>query len=425
MERLDESGAAADARDEHADFYRLLADDAAPHLIGPDEVRWQLPLEIEEPNFDAALRWAAGYDAEMALRLGVALWPYWSLRRNERRGVAYLSAILDRTSLDVPEDLQAWALTAAGDMASNPGDARRAVPWATDAVAAFRRLGDEHGLSLALLALGSALANRGALDFADLALVEGLDIARRRGDGLLAARAFDRTFHVAARRGNHELAAEISRSEIEAWVALGSARGEATALRRRAVALLHFGGLDEAEILCRRVLEIWENTDDVPASSAHVLPTLADIARLRGEHGRAIALYDEALDDLQAAGDQRCTASTYKNLATIAAASGEHESAAGLFRSSVRLRHGLGDDAGLAECFEGLAAVELAAGRPELAAELVGAAAGLREHTGSVASSAEAAATAAVIGAVRASLGEASCAAALTQGAASLRRGCR
>ena len=133
-------------------------------------------------------------------------------------------------------------------------------------------------------------------------------------------------------------------------------------------------------MLCRRALEIWEHADDVPASSAHALLTLADVARLRGEHDQAIALYDDALEDLQAAGDQRCTASTYKNLATIAAASGEHDSAAGLFRRSLRLRHDLGDDAGLAECFEGLAGVDLASGQAETAVELLGAAAVLREH---------------------------------------------
>src|SRR6476469_9159466 len=106
----------------------------------------------------------------------------------------------------------------------------------------------------------------------------------------------------------------------------------------------------------RWLREIWEQRDDVPAAIAHVSLTLADIARLRGAHNEAIALYDEALGDLQAAGDQRCTASTYKNLATIAADSGEHDSATELFRSSVRLRHDLGDEAGLAECFEGMAA---------------------------------------------------------------------
>ena len=389
LERLDEAGESLDARRAHADFYWSLADEAASHLIGPDEVLWQSQLEVEEANFDAALAWTAEHDPAMALRLAVALWPYWSLRWKERRAVAYLGELLDRADLEVPDDLLAWALTAAGDLAGNAGDARRALPWSTDAVAAFRQLGDEQGLSQALLALGSALGNRGALDEADAALSEALEIARRRDDNLLAARAFDRTFHVAARRGDHQLAAEISRSEVDAWVTLGSARGEATALRRRAVALVYLDQLDEAEALCRRALEIWEQCADVPASIAHVITTLADIARLRGDHTEAIALYDEALSDLQAAGDERCTASTYKNQATIAAASGDPDSATELFRRSIRLRHQLGDEAGLAECFEGLASIDVATGRFDDAAMLLAAAAGLRRRTGSQASAAE------------------------------------
>ena len=297
LERLEESGVTSDARRDHADFYSGLADEAANHLIGPDEVLWQSQLEIEEANFDAALAWAAEHDPATALRLAVALWPYWSLRWKERRAVDYLSELLGRSDLDVPDDLLAWAYAAAGDLAGNAGDARRAMPWSTNAVAAFRRLGDEQGLSQALLALGSALGNRGALDDADAALSEALEIARRRDDNLLAARAFDRTFHVAARRGDHQLASEISRSEVDAWVTLGSARGEATALRRRAVALVYLDQLDEAEALCRRALEIWEQCADVPASIAHVVTTLADIARLRGDHADAIALYDKALSD--------------------------------------------------------------------------------------------------------------------------------
>ncbi len=408
LERLEESGGGrSDARRAHADFYRRLAEEAAGHLIGPDEVLWRSSLEVDEANFDIAVVWASDHDPTMALRLAVALWPYWSLRWNERRAVAYLRELLDRPDLDVPDDLLAWALAAAGDLASNPGDARRAVRMVDRRRRrVFRRLGDEHGLSLALLALGSALANRGALDDAEAALVEALDIARRRDDNHLAARAFDRTFFVAVRRGDHELAAEISRSEIDAWVTLGSARGEATALRRRAVAVLRLGQLDEAETLCCRALEIWDQCDDVPASIAHVITTLADIARLRGEHAEAISLYDKALGDLQAVGDQRCTASTYKNLATIAAASGENDSAAELFQGSVRLRHDLGDEAGLAECFEGLAGVDVARSRFDDAAMLLAAAAALRGRTGSEASAGEIEVTTRLLRDARAALGE-------------------
>ena len=234
LDRLDESGAAADARHADADFYRRVADEAAPHLIGPDEVRSQSRLEIEEPNFDVALRWAADHDPEMALRLCVALWPYWSLRWNERRGVAYISAILYGSGLDVPEDLLAWALTAAGDMASNPGDARRLSPGQP-----MRSLHSD--------APATSTGCRSHSSLSDRRSATGARPTRRTshwskrwtspaGVATISSRRVPSTAHsTSPRAGKLELAAEISRSEIDAWVALGSARGEATALRRRAV----------------------------------------------------------------------------------------------------------------------------------------------------------------------------------------------
>src|SRR5262249_19533215 len=152
------------------------------------------------------------------------------------------------------------------------------------AVATFRRLDDEHGLSHALLALATPLATRGALDEADAALAEALDITRRRDDRQLAARTFYPRFHFAVRRGDYQRPAENSRSEIDAWVTLGSPRGEAAARRRRAVALVQLGCLDEAEALGRRALEILEQCDYTPGGIAYVTTTLADIARLRGDH---------------------------------------------------------------------------------------------------------------------------------------------
>ncbi len=74
----------------------------------------------------------------------------------------YLEGLLSRPDLDVSDEEQAWGLVVAADLAANPGDARRSARGPTEAVAAFRRLGDEQGLAYALLALGAASGNQGA-----------------------------------------------------------------------------------------------------------------------------------------------------------------------------------------------------------------------------------------------------------------------
>ena len=189
LDRLYDRGAeeADAARRSHAEFYRQMARTGGDHLWGPDEQAWRVRLEAEEPNLHGALGWAEDNDPATALRLSIALWPYWDLRWGERKGVAYLDGVLSRPDLDVPDDLLAWGLTVAADLSANPGDARRSVPWAEQAVALFRELGDDLGLRLALLALGSGLGNQGRLDEADAALAEAVELGRRDDDVVVIA----------------------------------------------------------------------------------------------------------------------------------------------------------------------------------------------------------------------------------------------
>ena len=115
------------------------------------------------------------HDPARACELAVALWPYWDMRWGERDGGRLPGApARPPRTLAGDDRLRAWGLTVAADLAANPGDARRSLPWAREAVDLFRRSGDEHGLACALVALGSALGNQGALDEAAVVLDEAM-----------------------------------------------------------------------------------------------------------------------------------------------------------------------------------------------------------------------------------------------------------
>ena len=404
LDRLAEADELDRARRAHTEYFLALAEEGGPQLYGPHEGEWRSRLEVEEPNLHAALPWAAEHDPVLAMRLAVAVWPYWEARWGERQGVAYIEALLERHG-ELPDELRAWGLTACAAMGGNAGDARQSTPRGLEAVAAFRRLGDELGLGEALSALGQAFGNQGRLDEADRVLTEGLTIARRLDDAELVSHFLDRMSYIASRRGDYARAAEINREELAAAVAVGSRRGEATALRHLAVSMQHLGANDEAAALCHRALDIWNDLDD-PAAAAHVQTTLADIARLGGDLVHAAQLYDTALVDLRAIGDRRCMASTYKNLAAIAAQRDENEQAAALYRDGLVLRHELGDEAGLAEVLEGLAGVASKEGREEDAVTLVAAALALRERTGSAASDSAAVDAGRILDAGRRRLGD-------------------
>jgi tetratricopeptide (TPR) repeat protein len=284
----------------------------------------------------------------------------------------------------VPDGLFAWGLTVAAELSANPGDARRSTAWAEEAVALFRRVGDDIGLAHALAALGSAYANQARLDEADAVLAEAIELGEQQQDALLLARLLNFLSFVATRRGDHQAAAGINRDELERWRQLGSRRGQATALRHLAVAQWYGGALDDAEALCNEALALWEAVDD-PVSIAHVQTTLADIQRVRGDLAAARCLYEAALAELRSVADRRCTASTLKNLGLISLAEDDDGTARSQFRQALLLRHELGDTAGLAECLEGLALVHARDPVPaqqERTMELLCVAAALRRSCG-------------------------------------------
>ena len=83
LERLVARGDDEAVRRRHAAFYLVLAEEAEPGLLGPQQREWLERLDSERDNIRAALGWAldAG-EAEVGLRIGSALWRFWQLRNH-------------------------------------------------------------------------------------------------------------------------------------------------------------------------------------------------------------------------------------------------------------------------------------------------------------------------------------------------------
>jgi predicted ATPase/class 3 adenylate cyclase len=108
-------GQAAAARAAHRAHYLAVAEAAAPHLAGRQQVSWYDRLEADQANLRRAAEHAAGEPDGTArvLRFGVALWRYWTVRVWEGEAAGLLVPVLGRPEAAADPALFAEALTVA------------------------------------------------------------------------------------------------------------------------------------------------------------------------------------------------------------------------------------------------------------------------------------------------------------------------
>ena len=245
LEKLEESGEAEASRRRHAAFFLALAERARGELRGPAQVGWLEHLERENGNLRAAMSWAlseAG-EAEVAARLGWALWVFWWLRGHQGEGRHWMETLL---AADLPPNLRARAVQVTNSMAYTQGDFEACARYSAEALEFSRQVEDELCEAYALCGVGLDAMGRGDLGEAtsrfeeaialfDLtgeegavpvvrvwagivllledhreeavaAFEEGLEQARQRGDRLGTYNALYNLAQLAMGRGDHGLA---------------------------------------------------------------------------------------------------------------------------------------------------------------------------------------------------------------------------
>ena len=285
-----ESGATVDA---HAEYFLQVAEHAAPHLNGRDQMTWLDALEQDHDNLLAALRRLEERgDTERELRLVVSLGRLWLVhshlavaRRWLGRAMQYSEGRRDR----LRADLLTWsgwlALFVRGDL-----DAAEGI--GTEALQLHRELGDAHGEAVQLLALGN--------------------VAVYRGDAALAQRRYESA--AAAARHAGAAADEV----------LGRALGNLGVVART------LGQLDDADHAVREGRDLMQRLgDDHAAVQGDV--NLSGVLLDRGDLSDAEALAQEAVRRLQAVGDELLLLEALENLSAIWSEQGRVAAAAWLY----------------------------------------------------------------------------------------------
>jgi non-specific serine/threonine protein kinase len=180
LQRLRESGEAAQVRARHAAWFLAVGERLHSTLHGPQMVAVVERFELEHDNFRAALDWAVRHDATTAARLASALGELWTQRGYLSEGRERLDRCLEAAASagEPPFAL----LLAAANLALRQSDFPGCRRYLEQLAAGSRRAGDLSALAHAHDLLGRVAFEEGDLTGADADLAEATRLFYKIGD---------------------------------------------------------------------------------------------------------------------------------------------------------------------------------------------------------------------------------------------------
>ena len=340
----------------HLDWCLALAEEHDPLSAGPR--RSLQVLESEHDNLRAGLAWALRRDPQAALRLATRLWRFWLDRGYFAEGNRWLQTALAAAPERTP--LRVEALLAGAGLSLRLGDPSGFLRHVSDAVSAYRVLGDDRATAAALYQ-HAMLAQ----------YVHGTDAEALFGEALALARRL---------QDNRLLAAATHASATLPWY-----RGDNTAARARvldALALLDMAPDDDTPFfdgvtfgVClldegpqRRPRIFWEETVFLfhrfarAQAIAYALNNLAWVARADGDLEQARTTLDDALGRFRSLEDLRGEALTLAHLGNLARSLGDFEAGRARLDIALTIRSELGDRRAVHSTRIGLGLLAMTAG---------------------------------------------------------------
>ncbi|HEX2123259.1 MAG TPA: tetratricopeptide repeat protein, partial [Thermoanaerobaculia bacterium] len=324
-ECLADNGRIGDVRLAHA---RLMTSIAEENELDMER------LAVDDDNFRTALEHAISIgDAELALRLGAALWWSWYVRGSYSEGRRWLDAVLAVPGGEAVT-FRAKALTGAGALAFLQCD----------------------------------------YDQATELLDRSIELARAFGDPMSLARSLQFRGSIARERGEYEHAIDLHLLSRTIWVELEDRANVGRSLNYVGFASWLSGDYARTIELCEGTLQLFRDRRDTEGVAWSLL-NLAAAALYSGRLAKAEERLDECLSWSRAGGFREGIAWSLNLLGYVLRQRGDEELAAAVLKDSLRLHWELGDRWRSASVLEALGGVRRDA-------RLLGAAAALRERLG-------------------------------------------
>jgi len=248
-EKLEESSEGEDIRRAHAEFFRALAEEAEPHLIGPEQRTWLERLANDHDNIRAAVEWSLNKAPDVGANIANSLWRFWDMRGHVSEGRRWFQWILERTNLSPFERMR--ATQAAALLADVQGDFNTSIAYGNEALLLARKLGSAPDAARALIGLGWVALLQGDLNGAASAIEEAVALSEGINDPHLLVRALNNLAAVRSEQHRSGEALRLYERSAEIAERSGDRRGVM-------MALLNAGELSAFTCKCREARDALE-----------------------------------------------------------------------------------------------------------------------------------------------------------------------
>jgi predicted ATPase/DNA-binding CsgD family transcriptional regulator len=374
LECLITHGEAEVTRRAHADYYRLLADEADWASELSQRLVWQ-----ELDNLRAAFTWLLEREeAEAALQLSNALCPFWELRSCLSEGREWLERALAASSR-ASAATQAKTLTSAGILAYFQGDYASTETYCERSMALFRELGDIRSSASTLTTLAMMERSRGRYVEAHRLLEVSLAIYREWKDDEGITLSLILLASVLSYQGHYVRAQALIEEGLSKASELGNHDVLCDALNIAAAVAFLQGHFTTARSYLEEGLT-FHRAGENRRGRAYDLSFLGYLSLFsEQDHKAAQAMVEEALALFEEVGDRRGISKAHYRLGSIAFDRGDYTAAHTFYEQSLAILWEVEDTWSLAACLERVAEAAVAQGEPAWALRLCGAAEVLRE----------------------------------------------
>src|SRR6266568_2542733 len=345
---LERQGELEAARRAHADYFLEFAEQAEPHLFGPEQLLWFDRLERDLDNLLVILHAAmagGAEEVELALCLASALQFFWAGRGYLREGRGVLERLLAQAGTII-SPLHLKALITVGLIMWGQNDVHGLEPVADEAqalacleeaLASARVLGDRFTIVYALTSLGRLALYQQDAPRASACFEECLIQCRAVGEKALMSVVLVLLAR-AEMSQDHEARAQILLEEsLATYRALGHAFGITLVLSLLGRLAFQQGKLSQAEAFLTDSARLASEVGDRRTVAQSRLQ-LAGLAALRGDYTAARQRYAEGLAIALDIEHTNYIASGLKGLGCVAAAQGLPTWAAMLWGTAEPLR---------------------------------------------------------------------------------------